>query len=111
MVQSVCLTSRGSGVRLPQLPPKPERAYQGKILKSYDFGIFRFRSGPTDFMHNREQDDLNGPADNFAVSRFGMIGITLVPGNIAPNGIPHPSFGESEPYSCKSVALSPEVNL
>ena len=39
MVQSVCLTSRGSGVRLPQLPP-PERANQSKILKSSDFGIF-----------------------------------------------------------------------
>ena len=29
LVQSVCLTSRGSGVRLPQLPP-PERANQSK---------------------------------------------------------------------------------
>ena len=39
LVQSVCLTSRGSGVRLPQLPP-PERENQSKILKSGDFGIF-----------------------------------------------------------------------
>ena len=38
LVQSVCLTSRGSGVRLPQLPP-PERAKQNRILKSGDFGI------------------------------------------------------------------------
>ena len=106
LVQSVCLTSRGSGVRLPQLPLKPERAYQGKILKSSDFRIFCLWPEPTDFMHNREQDDLNGPADNFAVSRFGMIGITLVPGNIAPNGIPHPSFGESEPFSRFFGALS-----
>ncbi len=41
MVQSVCLTSRGSGVRLPLLPP-PGRANQSKILKSGDFGIFCF---------------------------------------------------------------------
>ncbi len=41
LVQSVCLTSRGSGVRLPLLPP-PERANQSKILKSSDFGIFCF---------------------------------------------------------------------
>ena len=39
LVQSVCLTSRGSGVRLPLLPP-PGRANQSKILKSGDFGIF-----------------------------------------------------------------------
>ena len=52
MVQSVCLTSRGSGVRLPLLPP-PGRANQSKILKSGDFGIFCFipsatvlRTGP-----------------------------------------------------------------
>ena len=44
MVQSVCLTSRGSGVRLPQLPP-PESANQSKILKSSDFGIFLFVYG------------------------------------------------------------------
>ena len=45
MVQSVCLTSRGSGVRLPLLPP-PERANRSKILKSYDFGIFCFMPLP-----------------------------------------------------------------
>ena len=63
LVQSVCLTSRGSGVRLrltsrgsgvrlPLLPP-PGRANQSKILKSGDFGIFCFipsatvlRTGP-----------------------------------------------------------------
>ena len=52
LVQSVCLTSRGSGVRLPLLPP-PARANQSKILKSGDFGIFCFipsatvlRTGP-----------------------------------------------------------------
>ena len=39
LVQSVCLTSRGSGVRLPLLPP-PARVNQSKILKSSDFGIF-----------------------------------------------------------------------
>ena len=36
MVQSVCLTSRGSGVRLPLLPPLlfSESYYQEKIFRS-----------------------------------------------------------------------------
>ena len=45
MVQSVCLTSRGSGVRLPLLPP-PARVNQNKILKSSDFGIFLLYNTP-----------------------------------------------------------------
>ena len=45
MVQSVCLTSRGSGVRLPLLPP-PARVNQSKILKSSDFGIFLLYNTP-----------------------------------------------------------------
>ena len=32
LVQSVCLTSRGSGVRLPLLPP-PERAYSKAVAE------------------------------------------------------------------------------
>ena len=50
LVQSVCLTSRGSGVRLPLLPP-PERANQRKILKSTDFGIFCFM--PVPFLYQK----------------------------------------------------------
>ena len=45
LVQSVCLTSRGSGVRLPLLPP-PARVNQSKILKSSDFGIFLLYNTP-----------------------------------------------------------------
>ena len=45
MVQSVCLTSRGSGVRLPLLPP-PARVNQSRILKSSDFGIFLLYNTP-----------------------------------------------------------------
>ena len=32
LVQSVCLTSRGSGVRLPQLPPQRTRRFSGSFF-------------------------------------------------------------------------------
>ena len=99
LVQSVCLTSRGSGVRLPQLPP-PERVNQSEILKSSDFRIFCLWPEPTDFCRLSFWYDWH-------YSHYSQVHYPLVPGNIAPNGIPHPSFGESEPLCRESGALSP----
>ena len=43
LVQSVCLTSRGSGVRLPQLPPQRTRKFSGSFFVSRSFSHFSFR--------------------------------------------------------------------
>ena len=43
LVQSVCLTSRGSGVRLPQLPPQRTRRFSGSFFVSQSFSHFSFR--------------------------------------------------------------------
>ena len=38
MVQSVCLTSRGSGVRLPLLPPKTKKQPDFQLVASFFHG-------------------------------------------------------------------------
>ena len=44
LVQSVCLTSRGSGVRLPQLPPQRTRRFSGSFFCFPSFSVFVSRS-------------------------------------------------------------------
>jgi hypothetical protein len=39
LVQSICLTSRGSGVRIPQLPQELKR-FQRELKAFFDFGAF-----------------------------------------------------------------------
>ena len=38
LVQSVCLTSRGSGVRIPQRPPKNKDGSLAQLNRAFDYG-------------------------------------------------------------------------